>query len=131
MVLECGETAAGGSNDWQRRLSVGSSIGSPQPLAGRVRRFRSPHLRCRLQLAYNLESVAVRTETELPHKAFTELNPLANAAADVVHGRFVSWKTSAIIKDNRVRRDYSFVEFVSAMGGPDVKFLQRGSWSCP
>jgi hypothetical protein len=36
----------------------------------------------------------------------------------------VSWKTSAILKDNSLRHEYSLVEFVSAMGGPDVEILQ-------
>ena len=58
------------------------------------------------------------------HKANKMLNPLASAAADVVNGEFVSWKTSVIMKDNSLRDDYSFAEFVSAMGGPDVEILQ-------
>ena len=77
-----------------------------------------------LQLAYNLESVAPFVRNQNYHKAFTMLNPLANTAADVVHGEFVSWKTAAIMKDNSLRRDYSFVEFVSGLGGPDVEILQ-------
>ena len=77
-----------------------------------------------LQLAYNLESAAPFVRNQNYHKASGMLNPLVDAAADIVHGEFVSWKTSAIIKDNSLRRDYSFVEFVSAMGGPDVEVLQ-------
>lgn len=77
-----------------------------------------------LQLAYNLESVAPFVRNQNYHKANTMLNPLASAAADVVNGEFVSWKTSVIMKDNSPRVDYSFAEFVSAIGGPDVEIVQ-------
>lgn len=77
-----------------------------------------------LQLAYNLESVAPFVRNQNYHKANKMLNPLASAAADVVNGEFVSWKTSVIMKDNSLRDDYSFAEFVSAIGGPDVEILQ-------
>jgi len=36
----------------------------------------------------------------------------------------VSWNTYAIFKDNDSRRDYSFGEMVSALGGNDVGVLQ-------
>jgi hypothetical protein len=58
------------------------------------------------------------------HKAKKMLNPRVNATTEIVNGEFVSWKTSVIIKDNSLRRDYSFVEFVSAMGGADVEIVQ-------
>jgi hypothetical protein len=77
-----------------------------------------------LQLAYNLESVAPFVRNQNYHKASKMLNPLANAAAEIAYGEFVSWKTSVIIKDNSLRHDYSFVEFVSAMGGADVEIVQ-------
>jgi hypothetical protein len=77
-----------------------------------------------LQLAYNLESVAPFVRNQDYHKADMMLNPLAGAAADVVHDEFVSWKTTVIRKDNDLRFDYSFAEFVSAIGGPDVEILQ-------
>lgn len=77
-----------------------------------------------LQLAYNLESVAPFVRNQNYHKANKTLNPLAGEAADIVSGEFVSWKTSVIMKDNSLRDDYSFAEFVSAMGGPDVEIVQ-------
>lgn len=77
-----------------------------------------------LQLAYNLESVAPFVRQQYYHKAFSEVKPLANSAAEKANGEFVSWKTSVIMKDNSRRRDYSFVEFVSGMGGPDVEITQ-------
>jgi hypothetical protein len=52
------------------------------------------------------------------------LNPIADAAAGVGNGEFVSWKTSVIFKENSRRHNYAFAEFVSAMGGPDVEILQ-------
>jgi hypothetical protein len=77
-----------------------------------------------LQLAYNLESVAPFVRNQGYHKATKMLNPLANGAAEIANGEFVSWKTSVIMKDNSRRHDYSFVEFVSAMGGEDVEIVQ-------
>jgi hypothetical protein len=77
-----------------------------------------------LQLAYNLESVAPFVRGQDYHKASLVVNPLANAAAEKANGEFVSWKTSVIMKDNSLRRDYSFVEFVSGMGGADVEIIQ-------
>ena len=77
-----------------------------------------------LQLAYNLESVAPFVRNQNYHKADKILNPLAGDAAAVVNGEFVSWKTSVIMKDNSLRDDYSFAEFVTAIGGPDVEILQ-------
>jgi hypothetical protein len=77
-----------------------------------------------LQLAYNLESVAPFVRNQNYHKANMMLNPLAGAPADVANGEFVSWKTTVIRKDNALRFDYSFAEFVSAIGGPDVEILQ-------
>ncbi len=41
-----------------------------------------------------------------------------------VDSGFVSWETSAIFKDNDSRRDYSFGELVSGLGGNDVGVIQ-------
>ena len=76
------------------------------------------------QLAYNLESVAPFARLQPYHKANSTINPLGNSTAAKAGGEFVSWKTSVIMKDNSRRRDYSFVEFVSGIGGPDVEVIQ-------
>jgi hypothetical protein len=77
-----------------------------------------------LQLAYNLESAAPFVRQQHYHKASSTVKPLADSAPEKTNGEFVSWKTSVIMKDNSRRRDYSLVEFVSGMGGPDVEIIQ-------
>ena len=77
-----------------------------------------------LQLSYNLESVAPFVRQQYYHKAISEVKPLADSAAEKANGEFVSWKDSVIMKDNSRRHDYSFVEFVSGMGGSDVEIIQ-------
>jgi len=80
-----------------------------------------PHL---LQLAYHLESVAPFVRQQAYYKAVSQVQPRANSAAEKANGEFVSWKASVTMKDDSRRRDYSFVEFVSGMGGPDVEIIQ-------
>lgn len=77
-----------------------------------------------LQLGYNLESVAPYVRDQPYRKGYSWVNPLENTGNANVGGEFVSWKTSAIMKDDSGRRDYGFVEVVSAMGGPDVEIVQ-------
>lgn len=77
-----------------------------------------------LQLAYNLESAAPFVRQQYYLKALSAVKPLADSAPEKANGEFVSWKTSVIMKDDSRRRDYSLVEFVSGMGGPDVEIIQ-------
>jgi hypothetical protein len=46
--------------------------------------------------------------------------PVPQQGISHVDSGLASWNTYAIYKDNDTRRDYSFVELVSAMGGNDV-----------
>lgn len=77
-----------------------------------------------LQMGYNLESVAPFVRHQDYRKAFSTVKLLTNPGEARVGGEFVSWKTSVILKDDSARRDYGFVEVVSAMGGPDVEIIQ-------
>ncbi len=77
-----------------------------------------------LQIAYNLEHSETFIQNQSYKKALGELSPLPTPPTGRVGSDFVSWNTSAIFKDKDTRRDYSFGEFVSGMGGPDVGVIQ-------
>ena len=51
-------------------------------------------------------------------------NPPVPQGVSHVDSGLVSWNTAAIFKDNDTRRDYAFVEMVSAVGGNDVGVIQ-------
>jgi hypothetical protein len=77
-----------------------------------------------LQVAYNLGHGETFIQDQPYKKAEGELHPLPTPPTGRVGSGFVSWNTSAIFKDNDTRRDYSFGEFVSGMGGPDVDVVE-------
>ncbi|HSE83762.1 MAG TPA: CARDB domain-containing protein [Thermodesulfobacteriota bacterium] len=85
-----------------------------------------------LQMGYNLDHS--ETFIEIYSKLYENgkkyrkkdqdvIPSLPNTASRVDSG-FVSWETSAIIKDNARRRDYGFGEMVSGLGGNDVGIIQ-------
>jgi hypothetical protein len=76
-----------------------------------------------LQLAYNLESVAPFVSHQTYRKGFDRLDPMPPNTAHAGSG-YVSWKTSAILKDNSRRRYFNFAEIVSGLGGADVEVIQ-------
>ena len=78
-----------------------------------------------LQIGYNLDHSEIFIENGKKYKKKDQdVTPsLPNQASQVDSG-FVSWETSAIFKDNRGRRDYSFGEVVSGLGGNDVGLIQ-------
>jgi hypothetical protein len=80
------------------------------------------HLR---QLAYNLEHSEPFIEKDKSYrKKDAKVVPLSNSSGSAVDLGFVSWETSAIVKDNDTRRDYKFGELVSGLGGNDVGIIQ-------
>jgi hypothetical protein len=50
--------------------------------------------------------------------------PLPNPPASHVDSGLVSWSPYAIFEDNDSRRDYTFAEVVSGLGGNDVGVVQ-------
>lgn len=76
-----------------------------------------------LQLAYNLESAAPFVSHQTYRKAFDRLDPMPAGTARAGAG-YVSWKTSAILKDNSGRRAFKMAEIVSGLGGADVEVIQ-------
>ena len=78
-----------------------------------------------LQIGYNLDHSEIFIEQGKKYKKKVEdvLLSLPNSASQVDSG-FVSWETSAIFKDNKTRRDYTFGEMVSGLGGSDVGIIQ-------
>ncbi len=78
-----------------------------------------------LQIGYNLDHSEIFIEHGKKYRKKTEaVTPsLPNSASQVDSG-YVSWETSAIFKDNKTRRDYTFGEMVSGLGGSDVGVIQ-------
>ncbi|MEP7273449.1 MAG: CARDB domain-containing protein [Acidobacteriota bacterium] len=78
-----------------------------------------------LQIGYNLDHSEVMIESGKGYKKSGENvpAPLPGTASQVDSG-FVSWETSAIFKDDKRRRDYTFGEIVSGLGGNDVGIIQ-------
>ena len=78
-----------------------------------------------LQIGYHLDHSEIFIEQGKKYKKQFEdvFLSLPNSASQVDSG-FVSWETSAIFKDNKTRRDYSFGEMVSGLGGSDVGIIQ-------
>jgi hypothetical protein len=96
------------------------------------------HLR---QLSYHMNHSEIVADHEQTYseKSFQMKAPLPNPPASHADSGFVSWNSDAILKDNDTRRDYTFAEVVSGMGGSDVGVLQPpysilpaddGSWGC-
>jgi hypothetical protein len=78
-----------------------------------------------LQLAYNLDYGETFVEYGKKYqKAFEEIPAPLPTPSSSLDARFVSWNTYSIIKDNSLRRIYTFGEMVSAVGGRDVGVRQ-------
>ena len=74
-----------------------------------------------LQIGYNMDHSEVFIEKDKKYRKTTET--VTNSESRVDSG-YVSWETSAIFKDNKTRRDYTFGEMVSGLGGSDVGVIQ-------
>lgn len=74
-----------------------------------------------LQIGYNMDHSEVFIEKDKKYRKTTET--VANSESRVGL-EYVSWETSAIFKDNKSRRDYTFGEIVSGLGGSDVGIIQ-------
>lgn len=77
------------------------------------------------QIGYNME----HSETIVQGRQYNKLGsqvqaPLPNAPNGHVDTGFVSWNPYTIFEDNDNRRDYTFFELVSGMGGNDVSVIQ-------
>lgn len=75
-----------------------------------------------LQLAYNLDYSETFIQHEKKYSGSDE--PSLPTSDSYVDSGFVSWDTKAILKDNRLRRDYGVGEIVSVIGGSDVDIVQ-------
>jgi hypothetical protein len=98
-----------------------------------------------LQLHYNLDhsEVFAQRATNPNQRVYNKQGnqvpaPLADPGKSQAGAGFVSWSPYAILKDNGDRKDYTFAEVVSGMGGEDVGVIQPpygvlpsdSSWSC-
>jgi hypothetical protein len=75
-----------------------------------------------LQLAYNLDHNEPFIENGKQYGRLPD-PPLPDTASSIDSG-FVSWETHGILKDNRAKRDYAFVEHFSALAGDAVGMIQ-------
>ena len=85
-----------------------------------------------IQIGYNMDhsEVFIENGTKYKKKEVEVAPTLPNNASRVDSG-FVSWETSAILKDNKGRRGYDFGEIVSGLGGKDVGIIQPPFSSLP
>ncbi len=80
------------------------------------------HLR---QIGYNLDHSEIFIENGKSYKKKTgDFTPSLPDSASQVDSGYASWETYAIFKDNDTRRDYTFGELVSGLGGNDVGVIQ-------
>jgi hypothetical protein len=79
-----------------------------------------------LQLAYNLDHSEILDQyKKVYYKQGQQITgPVPNAPASHVDSQFVSWNPYTIFKDDGTRRDYTFGEMVSGLGGNDVGVVQ-------
>jgi hypothetical protein len=85
-----------------------------------------------LQVGYNLDHSEVFVENGKKYKNgyYGDITPLPvpspapTSSTSQVDSGFVSWETYAIFKDDDTRRDYTFGEIVSGLGGSDVGVIQ-------
>ena len=78
-----------------------------------------------LQLAYTMGHPEVFIEAGKSYKKMLgATTPVAATAPSQVGNGFVSWESSAIFKDDNDRRDYSFGEVVSGLGGTDLGVIE-------
>jgi len=89
------------------------------------------------QLAYNMDHSEILAEVVAGNivngvtgkRTYNKLGqqilaPLPNPPASHVDSGFVSWSPYTIFEDNDTRRDYTFAEMVSGLGGNDVGLIQ-------
>jgi hypothetical protein len=77
------------------------------------------------QLAYNMDHSEVLADSRKYNKLGQQIPaPVPNPPATHVDSGFVSWSPYAIFEDNDNRRDYTFAEVVSGLGGNDVGVVQ-------
>jgi hypothetical protein len=77
------------------------------------------------QLAYNMDHSEILADNRKYNKKGQQIAaPLPNPPSTHVGSGFVSWSPYAIFEDNDTRRDYTFAEIVSGLGGSDVGLLQ-------
>ena len=77
------------------------------------------------QLAYNMDHSEVMADSRKYNKLGQQIMaPLPNPPTSHVDSGFVSWSPYAIFEDNDTRRDYTFAELVSGLGGNDVGLIQ-------
>jgi hypothetical protein len=78
-----------------------------------------------LQMGYNLDHSEIFADSDRKYsKRYGQMNaPVPQQGVSHVDSGFVSWNTNAIFQDNE-RKDYTFVELVSAIGGNDVGVIQ-------
>ncbi|HXU21823.1 MAG TPA: hypothetical protein VN788_14670, partial [Verrucomicrobiae bacterium] len=77
------------------------------------------------QLAYNMDHSEILADRRNYNKKNQQIAaPLPNPPSTHVASGFVSWSPYAIFEDNDTRRDYTFAEIVSGLGGSDVGLLQ-------
>jgi hypothetical protein len=78
------------------------------------------------QMAYNMGHSEILAQNGLKYNKREQqvLAPVPNPPASHVDSGFVSWSPQAILADNDTRRDYTFAELVSGLGGNDVGIIQ-------
>lgn len=77
------------------------------------------------QIGYNMEHSEILAQNRKYNKQNQQVAaPLPNPPASRVDSGFVSWSPYAIFEDNDTRRDYTFFELVSGLGGNDVGVIQ-------
>ncbi|TVM03591.1 MAG: hypothetical protein CV087_04580 [Candidatus Brocadia sp. WS118] len=78
-----------------------------------------------LHIGYDMDHSEIFIEQGKKYKKkFEDVVLSLPNSASLVDSGFVSWETSAIYKDNKARRDYTFGEMVSGLGGSDVGIIQ-------
>lgn len=84
-----------------------------------------------LQIAYNLgcsENYVQNKDKyyEINYKKLInkDIKPFTDSASHV-NRQFISWQSSAIMKDNEGRREFEFGEVVSGLGGDDIGIIEE------
>jgi len=77
-----------------------------------------------LQVGYNLLQTQSYIQGGKKYWKDTKFEPMLPDNTGRVGSGFVSWETSAIYKDNSLRRNYKFGETVSGLTGKDVGVIQ-------
>ncbi len=78
-----------------------------------------------LQVAYNLDhSEKFIEKGKRYQKKYETIKVHAANSASLFDSGYVSWNTYTIFKDNDTRRNYSFGEIISGLGGNDLEIVQ-------